>query len=252
MMSDLVQTANLAWSEYCVRHARAGVVLALVGSGLLPVVGSGPASAASRWEKIAVWHMDETSGTRMRDSVGNNHGKLHFVRLGRVGFKGGAYGFNGTSSYVDVPNADVFNFGVSSVRVTVHIRTSVLGHSTAGDDLIKKGYYASSPGLFKMEIYPDGKVSCAFKGPKGYTGDIFSRSSVVTLPPATPVYHTVRCVLDQARKQAAVVVDGVAEGTRRADVGSITSRDPVLIGAYPGTGFYNGVLDEVMIEVRQP
>jgi hypothetical protein len=136
--------------------------------------------------------------------------------------------------------------------VTVHVRTSVLGHSKAGDDLIKKGYYASSPGLFKMELYPDGKVSCAFKGPKGYTGDIFSRSSVVTLPPATPVYHTVRCVLDQVGKQAAVVVDGVVEGTRRADVGSIRSTDPLVIGAYPGAGFYNGLLDEVMIEVRRP
>jgi hypothetical protein len=97
-----------------------------------------------------------------------------------------------------------------------------------------------------MEFYPDGRVSCAFKGTKGRTGDMFSLSSVVTrLPPA---YRTVECVLDQAAKQALVVVNGVIEATRPADLGPVFNTEPVVIGAYPGSGYYNGTLDEVVIE----
>ena len=214
-------------------------------------------ASAAPWVKVAVWHMNETSGSTMRDSVGvsgakpngRNPGKLHSIRLGRVGFTGGAYGFNGTSSYVDVPHSSSLAIGTKSFRVTVHVRTSVPGNSSSGDDLIKKGYYETSPGLFKMEFYPSGKVSCGFKGPKGYTGDIFSTSSVVTQPPA---YRTVRCELDQVAKQARLSVNGVVQATKSADVGSISSTNPVLIGAYPGSGYYEGVLDEVVIETRSP
>ena len=104
------------------------------------------------------------------------------------------------------------------------------GTSTGGNELIKNGYSASSP-LFKMEFYPDGKVSCAFKGTKARTGDMFSLSSVVTRPPA---YRTVECVLDQAAKQVRVVVNGVTEATRPADLGPISthtrSRSAPILG----------------------
>jgi hypothetical protein len=193
----------------------------------------------------------------MRDAVGvsptlpdgRSPGRSSAVRLGRVGFKGGAYGFDGTSSYVMVPHSDLFEFGTRSIRVTAHLRTPFFGHSSAGDDLVKRGYYARSPGLFKMELYPDGKVSCAFKGTNDYTGDLFSLSSVVSPLPAAPVYHIVTCLLDQTLKQAQVIVDGVIEATKTADVGAIFSGDePVILGAYPAAGHYNGTLDEVTIE----
>ena len=186
---------------------------ALVGMAALVslALGTSPASAVPNWKTIAVWHMNETSGATMRDAVGvsavspngRSPGRLHTVRLGRVGVKGGAYGFDGTSSYVTVPHSDLFEFGTRSIRITARLRTSVFGHSSAGDDLVKSGYFLRSPGLFKMELYPDGRVSCGFKGTKGYTGDIFSLSSVVTPPPARAVYHTVTCVLDEAVKQGA-------------------------------------------------
>jgi hypothetical protein len=215
-----------------------------------------PALAAPKWEVIAAWHMNENTGAKMRDAAGvsaatpdgRSPGTLHNVRLGLAGVKGGAYGFDGTSSYVIVPHSDLFDFGTRSIRVRLHLKTSIFGHSSAGDDLIKSGYYLRSSGLFKVELYPDGRISCAFKGTKDYTGDIFSLSSVVTPPPAKPVYHTIACVLDQAIKQARVVVDGVIEATRTVDVGAIFNREPIMIGAYPAAGYYNGLLDEVTIQ----
>ena len=38
------------------------------------------------------------------------------------------------------------------------------------------------------------------------------------------------------------------EATRTTDVGAIFNRDPIIIGAYPAAGYYNGTLDEVTIQ----
>ena len=224
--------------------ALSGGAAVLVVAGLLMAFGGAPVAAqTSPWQTIAHWRMDETTGGLMRNSAPNSpDGIWHDIIPGRIGFMGRAYGFNGFSSYVEVPHAPIFDFGTNSIRVTARVRTTMPGTSTGGNDLIKKGYSAKSP-LFKMEFFPDGRVSCAFKGTKARTGDMFSLSSVVTrLPPA---YRTVECVLDQAAKQARVVVNGVIEATRPADLGPIFNTEPVVIGAYPGSGFYRGTLDEV-------
>ena len=53
-----------------------------------------------------LWHLDELSGTTMVDSGQTPHpGLLHNIGLGVPGdpaFPGTSYGFNGTSSFVDV------------------------------------------------------------------------------------------------------------------------------------------------------
>src|SRR5437762_6317567 len=49
--------------------------------------------------QVALWHMDETSGGVMYDSVGSHNGTLFNVQSGLTGFTGFAYGFNGSSSY---------------------------------------------------------------------------------------------------------------------------------------------------------
>jgi hypothetical protein len=223
-----------------------GGAAVFVVAGLLAAVGGAPVAAQTApWRTIAHWRMDETTGGLMRNSAPNSpDGVWHDIIPGRIGFRGRAYSFNGFSSYVEVPHARIFDFGTNSIRVTVRIRTNMPGTSAGGNDLVKKGYSASSP-LFKMEYYPDGRVSCAFKGTRARTGDMFSLSRVVTRPPA---YRTVECVLDQAAKQARVVVDGVTEATRPADLGPIFNTEPVVIGAYPGSGYFKGTLDEVRIE----
>lgn len=62
------------------------------------------ALASASTGTVALWHMDETSGTTMFDSVGTHNGTLHSVQLGQTGFSGRSYGFNGSSSYVAVPS----------------------------------------------------------------------------------------------------------------------------------------------------
>ena len=73
---------------------------------------------------VSLWHMDETSGTTMVDSVGTNHGTLHSVTTGLPGFLGSAYGFNGVAGYVSVPSSGSLNPGSSNFSFTVHIKTT--------------------------------------------------------------------------------------------------------------------------------
>jgi hypothetical protein len=76
-----------------------------------------------------LWHMDDATGTTMADSTGNHPGTLHNVALGRPGdpaFPGTAYGFNGTSSYVVVPNADDLNAYDADVHIALSLKTSTV------------------------------------------------------------------------------------------------------------------------------
>src|SRR4029077_2503374 len=45
---------------------------------------------------VALWHMDEISGTTIFDSVGAHNGTLHSTQIGLPGFTGTAYGFTGS------------------------------------------------------------------------------------------------------------------------------------------------------------
>jgi hypothetical protein len=127
--------------------ASSGGAAMLVVAGLLVAFGGAPVVAQTApWRTIAHWQMDETTGGLMRNSTPNSpDGIWHDIIPGRIGFMGRAYGFNGFSSYVEVPHAPIFDFGTNSIRVTARVLTTMPGTSTGGNDLIKKGYSAKSP-----------------------------------------------------------------------------------------------------------
>src|SRR6266498_86896 len=95
-------------------------------SGTQPITYAGSATATSAATAVvqpgstppglvALWHMDETSGTLMYDSIAGHTGSLHSVQPGLPGFSGFAYGFNGSSSYVSVPSAGDLNPGSADI-----------------------------------------------------------------------------------------------------------------------------------------
>src|SRR4026207_2121693 len=100
----------------CVRMFAAGIALAV---GLQLDVD--PAGAEARL--IAHWKMNETSGSIMHDSIASHDGSLHSVRRGVSGFKGTAYGFNGSSSYVTVPSSGL-NPGSAKITITIHLKAT--------------------------------------------------------------------------------------------------------------------------------
>ena len=229
-------------------RARAGIGAVLLGSVSLLVV-AGPASAATRVptgqsssesDLVSLWHMDERSGSVMRDAIGHNDGSLHSVKLGQSGSSGTAYGFNGSSSYVSVPSASDLNPGSEDITVTIHLNTKS-APSKPDWDLIRKGKSSTSGGEFKMEYQPTGKASCGFKGSSGNHKSLSSGPSL-----KDGKWHTVQCV--KTSSAIRLVVDGQTF-SKSVSIGSISNSAPVVIGAHPGSEFFKGSLDEASIEI---
>jgi hypothetical protein len=188
---------------------------------------------------VALWHMDETSGTTMLDSVGSNNGTLQSVQLGVPGFAGTGYGFNGSSSYVSVPSADSLNPGSANFSFTMHLKTTSV--PAAPDwDLMRKGLYTTPGGEYKMEWQPSGQASCGFKGSLGYS-ELMAGPWI-----ADGQWHTITCA--KTSSDIRLIVDGQTF-TRAGAVGSISNTSAVVIGARPGSEFFLGTLDEASLTV---
>src|SRR4051794_11960125 len=191
----------------------------LPAAGLLAATAlAAPASAAAG--VVARWHMDEKSGTTMADSAGGHTGTLHSVALGQPGawFFGTAFGFNGSSSYADVPNASSLIPGTRNVTISLRMKTSVRPPSTVEDwDLFRKGLYESGS-EFKMEYYPSGQAGCSFRGSSVYTGE----------KPAGPVlndnrWHTIQCFKTAPGMRTGG--DGQTGYTRTGAIGSLPTTE---------------------------
>jgi len=182
----------------------------------------------------ALWHMDETSGTTMIDSVGGHNGTISSVQLGVPGFSGTAYNF--TRGTVTVPSSSTLNPGSANITVTIHVKPSG-APATPDWDLFRKGQYTTAGGEWKMEYQPNGAPSCGFKGSK--YAELTAGRSI-----NDGRWHTVSCVKTASAIQ--VVVDGQAF-TKSVVIGSISNSAPVIMASYPGAEFFHGALDEASI-----
>lgn len=191
---------------------------------------------------VASWPMNETSGTTMHDAVGANNGTLYNVQTGLPGPSGTAYGFNGKSSYVSVPSASNLNPYNANLTATIEINTTGTPPADPADwDLFRKGTYQSSGpwNEFKMELEQDGQINCGFDGTGGYeelqAGPAINNGQ----------WHTAECV--KTATTIAVVVDGQTY-SQNVTIGSISNTEPVVIGAHPGSDWYDGRLAEASMQ----
>jgi len=244
------------------RGGRPGAVTSgpvLVAAGLLAaatvVLAPGSADAAgTSGKRIAMWHMNETSGTKVRDSAsagGRSTGTRHHVRAGRTGKRGKAYRFNGRSSHVSVPSSGALNPGSADITVRISLRTTKLPSKRGDWDLIRKGYFDTAGGEYKIELQHTGRVSCGFEGTRRHLEIEAGPRNL-----ANGRWHTVSCTKTGTRIR--LTVDG-RRFSRAGRVGSISNRKPVVIGAHAGPGiaagsrpggqWYRGLLDEASITV---
>jgi hypothetical protein len=188
----------------------------------------------------ALWHMDETGGATMYDSVGTTNGTLNNVTLGAPGFAGTAYQFNGTSSYVSVPSTPAIAPGSANITFTIHVNTGSV--PTIGDyDLLRRGAYPGD--FYKLEILQTGQAFCQFRGDaNGGT------TRGVTAGPylADQAWHTITCT--KTTTGLSVTVDDTTY-SKSVSLGGITDTDPLIIGAHPGSDYYKGILDEANVTV---
>jgi len=190
---------------------------------------------------VALWHMNETSGTVMNDSAKGNIGTLFRVALGLPGFAGTAFGFDGRNSYVSVPSTGDLNPGTANIVLTLRLKTTdVPGLPPKDADLIRKGTYAPTTSEYKVELQHSGQASCGFEGSAGY-------SELIAGPRLNDgKWHRVQCI--KAPTAIQLVVDGKTF-TQPANVGLISNTAPVVIGSRPNGDWYSGDLDEVSIRI---
>ena len=206
--------------------------------GCVAVAGSAFGAPAA-WGATVVWHMDETSGTVMKDAKGGHVGTLHNVLLGQPGLAGTAFGFPG-SSFVDIPAAPDLKPGTAPVTVTISLNTTRVPLKPDWD-LVRKGVAGTPGGWFKVEYQPSAQAPCAVKGSLG--------TVELTAGPKLNdgQWHTVRCI--KTASAVRLVVDG-SPFVRNVTIGAITNTAKVFIGSHGGTSeFFRGSLDEASIAI---
>jgi hypothetical protein len=112
----------------------------------------------------AQWNMDETSGTTMFDSSGNNNnGTLNGpVQVGVPGpaGHGTAYSFSGKSD-VDVPYSPTLVAGSANIDISFWLSTTNL--PVTGDyDLVRMGDYPAQE--YKVELLKSNQIECTYHG----------------------------------------------------------------------------------------
>jgi hypothetical protein len=194
----------------------------------------------------ADWQMDETSG-QMIDSSGNNNNGTpkDVVRTGS------AYVFNGSTSYVAVPDAGSLDPQGKDIKLTARIRVNGQALDDDSYDIVRKGLAGRPGGDYKMEIKRAadptvGKLHCLFKGDGG-TVDKVARRDIVD-----GNWHTLECIKTSTSVMARV--DGKSGSTKAGSAGSIANGSAVMVGAKtadPLDDVFDGSMDFVSIEIGQ-
>jgi hypothetical protein len=204
---------------------------------------------ASNCENVSVgadWQMNETSG-QMIDSSGNGHnGDPTDVR--RTGSK---YVFNGSTSYVAVPDVlDGLDPAEKDITLRARIRVTDVPMDDDSYDIVRKGLSGRPGGDYKMEIKSSrsdptvGKLNCLFQGSGGTVNKV-SRRDIVD-----GEWHTLECI--KTSTSVVAKVDGRRGSTKAGSAGSISNPTNVLVGAktaVPLDDTFDGKMDFVSIEI---
>ena len=194
----------------------------------------------------ADWQMNETSG-QMIDSSGNeNHGAPTDVRR-----TGSRYVFNGSTSYVGVPDNDSLDPLEKDITLRASVKVTDAPMDDDSYDIVRKGLAGRPGGQYKMEIKRAadptvGKLNCLFQGSGGTVNKV-SRRDIVD-----GEWHTLECI--KTSTSVVAKVDGRRGSTKTGSAGSISNPTNVLVGAktaVPLDDTFDGKMDFVSIDIAQ-
>ena len=220
---------------------RIGVVTVMVAASVALAAGS---AAAATPRTLATWHMDETSGSVMVDSSGNHPGTLRSVTVNAAGDPAfvtaeapRGYTFDGKSAKVTIPNAADLNPRNDNVHIAFSMRTTRVP-AVPDYDLFRKG--TSPQQLFKIELMPNGQITCNYKGSSG--------SATVQAGPDVHdgLWHRVTC--DKTSTGVTLTIDGKSF-TKKKVVGSISNTANLIVASHGSGEFYPGDLDELVYQI---
>ena len=194
-------------------------------------------------EEGADWQMNDTSG-QMIDSSGNNNTGTPT----NVGQTGSSFVFNGSTSYVTVPDSDSLDPEGKDITLSTGVTVTDTPMDDDSYDIVRKGLSGTPGGDYKMEIKRAadptvGRLHCLFKGDGG-TVDKVARRDIVD-----GNFHTLECI--KTSTSVVARIDGEIGGTT---AGSISNASNVMVGAKtanPLDDVFNGSMDFVSINITQ-
>src|SRR5918993_341182 len=194
----------------------------------------------------ADWQMNETSGQMIDSSGNNNDGTPKDVRQ-----TGSRYGFNGSTSYVVVPDSDSLDPEESDITLSAGVKVTDKPMDDDSYDIVRKGLSGTPGGDYKMEIKRTanpavGKLHCLFKGDGGMV-DKVARQDIVD-----GNFHKLECI--KTRTSVVAKVDGKSGSTKAGSAGSISNSTNVMVGAKtskPLDDVFDGSMDFVSIDISQ-
>jgi hypothetical protein len=198
-------------------------------------------------EEEANWQMDDISG-QMLDSSGNNNNGTPT----NVGQTGSSFVFNGTNSYVTVPDSDSLDPEGKDITLSAGVTVTDTPMNDDSYDIVRKGLSGTPGGDYKMEIMrrtsnPSvGRLHCLFKGTGGKV-DIVAQRDIVD-----GNFHTLECI--KTSTSVVARIDGEIGGTTAGSAGSISNASNVMVGAKTADPFddvFNGSMDFVSIDIVQ-
>jgi hypothetical protein len=209
-------------------------------------------SAGALADTRAWWRMDDTGTTMSDASQYGNTGQLTNVDVGIQPpvFSGRSYRFDATdtlNSYVTVPDNNSLDPGNATITITAWINLTgpILDDSY---DIVRKGLGNTAGGDWKMEIKniknlgAVGKLKCSFRGDPGSVVTKTARPDIMDGQP-----HELKCI--KTANSVVAMVDGRAY-TKSGSAGSIANSSNTMLGSkVPGDDQYNGLLDEVKVEI---
>ena len=213
---------------------------------LVVLLLAAPSQGATLLNKAADWQMNETSGEMIDSSANHNNGDPKDVRQ-----TGSSYVFNGSTSYVAVPDSDSLNPEESDITLSAGVKVTDKPMDDDSYDIVRKGLVTTPGGDYKMEIKRGaastvGKLHCLFKGDGG-TVDKVARRDIVD-----GNWHTLECI--KTSTSVVARVDGKSGGTKAGSAGSISNPTNVMVGAKtadPLDDVFYGSMDFVSIDIGQ-
>jgi len=213
----------------------------LVSSLAAPAALGQSASGATSATLVAAWEMNDAAGSATVADSGPSH--LTGTLKGGVKATGSTLSFGG-NGVVTATGSKALALGSQPFTMETRLRFSKVPSATVGDYDILRG---TPGGGWRLEIVARKKrtiavAACGYAGSKGKV--------LLTGGPhlADGAWHVVRCVKDDS--SVTLTVDGVVVAKRTVTIGSVTTKDPLAMGAKPtGEDPYTGELDYVRVSV---
>ncbi len=199
---------------------------------------------------VSVWEFNETSGTSVADAYGSNNGTVNGATINQVGKIGQCIQFNGTSSYVSIPNSASLNPNSQDFSVNAWVKWEGSALSGAVAIFMAKGEYVSSGSEFQFTLRGGGgadyKNGFYFRlrtsdGTLNTIGCTTDQTSIV----GNGSWHMLTAVVDEGSSvEGRIFLDGTEVGSLASITALVNNTSDLHFGEYANATYFPGKIDQ--------